>query len=196
MIANLYKIIDETPINKTSLMKLVPVLKELDELEFYHPAHLYGVLDHSIKAAETLDDIFLRLVLIFHDVGKLVTATKVINKNKRSQDVTKFPNHQQESVRIVSELFKNELDTKPLEILLKLIEYHDTPLITGNNEEVMDKLIEVYGMDFVGKLLKVQKADMITHEKTYYERFVKVRLNKVTKIYEKRLKLAKEKMIL
>ena len=55
MLEKIYKIIDETPINKEKLIALVPVLKELDALVFYHPAHCYGVLDHSLKAAETLD---------------------------------------------------------------------------------------------------------------------------------------------
>ena len=184
MLKELYKIIGETPIDKTALTNLIPILKELDELDFCHPAHCYGVLDHSAKAAETLEDVFLRLVMIFHDVGKLTTATKVANRKDASRDVTKFPGHQQESVRIAKSLLGDELGTADLAIFLKLIEYHDTSLVVGNNREVMQQLMQDYGVDFVGNLLKVQRADMSTHDKKYYEVLIKSALDRTCDIYE------------
>lgn len=167
MLEKIYETIMVTPINKEKLINLIPILKELDELKFYHPAHCYSVLEHSIKAAETLDDKFLRLVMIFHDVGKLTTAKNVPNREHPNECVTKFPNHQLESAKIARKILINEFDEKNLNIFLKLIEYHDTPLIEKGNDEMMEKLVENYGINFVGQLLKIQRADMSTHDKKY-----------------------------
>lgn len=191
MLAKIYKIIEKTPIDKSLLIKVVPILKELDELEFYHPAHCYGILDHSIKSAETLDDVFLRLVLIFHDVGKLNTAINVTDYNNTNGFVTKFPNHQQESVRIVKEIFGNEFDKQTLTIFLKLIEYHDTPLVLNKNDSTMKKLYRLYGSQFIDNLLKVQRADMSTHDKLYYENKIKPTLDNICEIYEQNYKKIK-----
>jgi HD domain. len=187
-----YQILVDIPINKERLIELFPILKELDEMEFYHPAHCYGVLEHSINAAETLNDIFLRLVLIFHDVGKLTTAIKVPDLNSKNSLVTKFPNHQLESVKIAEEIFKKCFDEKTLVIFLKLIEYHDTPLLTGDDDQVMRSLVEDYGTSFVSNLLKVQRADMSTHTKEYYERKIKPSLDMITAVYEKKYIINKQ----
>jgi len=188
MIEKIYEIIKVIPIDKKTLIDLIPILKELDELEFYHPAHSYGVLDHSIKAAETLDDDFLRLVMIFHDIGKLTTVTEVPDLTKVNGFITKFPEHQQESMRIASELLGKEFEPQTLRVFLKLIEYHDTPLITGEDDRVMQELIQKYGNNFVESLLKVQRADMTTHDKTYYENKIKPILDNIFDVYEKKYK--------
>ena len=192
MLEKAYQILVDIPINKERLIELFPILKELDEMEFYHPAHCYGVLEHSINAAETLNDIFLRLVLIFHDVGKLTTAIKVPDLNSKNSLVTKFPNHQLESVKIAEEIFKKCFDEKTLVIFLKLIEYHDTPLLTGDDDQVMRSLVEDYGTSFVSNLLKVQRADMSTHTKEYYERKIKPSLDMITAVYEKKYIINKQ----
>ena len=186
MLEQIYAIIKETPIDKKSLINLIPILKEVDELEFYHPAHCYGVLDHSIKAAEILNDEFLRLVLIFHDVGKLNTAIKVPNITKPNEFITKFPGHQQESMRIANEILGDEFDTETLKIFLKLIEYHDTPLVIEQDDRIMRGLIQKYGTNFVSLLLKVQRADMATHDKIYYENKIKPVLDHICDVYEKK----------
>ena len=188
MLKKIYEIISITPIDKEALITLIPILKELDELEFYHPAHCYGILDHSIKAAETLDDKFLRLVMIFHDIGKLTTATKVIDHTKLNNYITKFPNHQQESVKFSKKLFKDEFDEETLKIFLKLIEYHDTPLVIGNDDKIMQELIQKYGKDFLSDLLKIQRADMTTHDRKYYEEKIKPILDHICNTYEKKYK--------
>jgi len=183
MIEKLYEILKETPIDKETLMNLVPLLRELNEYEFYHPAHAYNVLDHSIKAAELVDDIFLRLVLIFHDVGKLNTGLEVPNYDKLKPPVTKFPNHEEESVRLTKEVLEGELNENSLYTLLEIIKYHDTPLVIHDNESVMNELIDKYGYEFVGMLLKVQRADLITHSDKYYN-VMKPGLDNAFNVYE------------
>jgi len=186
MLEELYKILSNTPINKEALLKLIPILRELEDFEFYHPAHCYNILDHSIKAAELVDDLFLKLMLIFHDIGKPSTALVVAN-TKIGKPVTKFPNHEKESVRIAKDVFENQLDEDSLKIFLLLIKYHDTPLVSHGDANQMEILIDSYGSEFVGMLLKVQRADMITHDSKYYH-LIKPRLDESFAVYELKYK--------
>ena len=186
MLEQIYRIIRKNPINKSDLTNLIPILKELDEFEFYHPVHSYPILEHSIKAAQTLDDEFLRLVMIFHDVGKLKTSIKVAHYTKPNTFVMKSPNHEIESAKIVEEILKNEMDLETLKILLALIEYHDTPLISQDDDTIMQKLIKKYGLNFVSDLLKIQRADMSTHSKEYYEQEMKPGLDYAEDFFAKK----------
>lgn len=189
MLEKIYQIIRKNPIDKTALTNLLPILKELDEFEFYHPVHPYPVLEHSIKAAQKLDDDFLRLVLIFHDVGKLKTSVKVPHYTKPNAFVMKSPNHEIESAKIVEELFKKEMDLDSLKILLALIKYHDTPLINEADDTIMQQLIKEYGLNFVSNLLKIQRADMSTHSKEYYEQKMKPKLDYAENIFKKNIQV-------
>jgi len=186
MLEQIYMIIRKTPINKKALTDLLPILRELDEFEFEHPVHPYPILEHSIKAAEMLDDEFLRLAMIFHDIGKLNTSIKVPHYTIPKRFVMKSPGHEAESARIVYELLKDEMDEDSLIILSKLIEYHDTPLIIQDDETIIGQLIEQYGVSFVGNLLKMQRADMINHSTEYYEQKMKSQLGHVDSIYKKK----------
>ena len=85
-------------------------------------------------------------------------------------------------------MFKNELNKEELETFLKLIEYHDTILINAKDESVIQELIVNYGNDFVYKLLRVQRADMITHDEVYYEKLIKPKLDYICEVYEKKYK--------
>ena len=189
MLEELLVIIRKTPIDKVALTNLVPILKELDEFEYYHPVHPYPVLVHSIKAAEMLDDEFLRLAMIFHDVGKINTSVKVPHNTIPDKFVMKSPNHDIESSRIVVWLFKDEMEKDNLTTLSALIEYHDTPLINQDGTEaIMEQLVNQYGVAFVSNLLKMQRADMSTHSKEYYEQKIKPQLDYVDSVYEKKYK--------
>jgi len=188
MLEQIYSIIRETSIDKGALINLVPILKELDEFEFCHPVHPYSVLEHSIKAAEMLEDEFLRLAMIFHDIGKLNTSIKVPHYTIPNTFVMKSPNHEVESARIVNDLLKDEMDNQSLNTLLKLIEYHDTPLTTKDDETVMKQLIKEYGLNFVESLLKMQRADMSTHSKKYYEKQMKPQLDYADDVFTKKYK--------
>ena len=188
MLEQIYLVIKKTPINKTDLIDLVPILKELDGFEYHHPLHPYPILEHSIKAAETLEGEFLRLAMIFHDIGKLYTSLKVPDKRNQDAFVMKSPNHEAESARIVNDLFKDEMDKQSLNTLAKLIEYHDTPLTTKDDETVMKQLIKEYGLNFVESLLKMQRADMSTHSKKYYEKQMKPQLDYADDVFTKKYK--------
>jgi len=167
MLEEVYKILNEKPIDKEALMEAIPVLRELDGFEFYHPAHAHGVLDHSIKAAEKEEDEFLRLVLLFHDVGKIYTAVQVPNHEEGGRVVTKFPGHEKVSARIAGQVFKNEFDELDLNLFTSLIEYHDTPIIELDKSGKLDQLVMMHGVKFVGLLLRIQTADLSTHEFKY-----------------------------
>ena len=170
MIKQLYEIIKQERIDQEALMCLVPVLKELNDLDFYNPAHIYNVLEHSVKAAETVKEPFLRVALIFHDVGKLTTAKQEPHRTIPGKFVTKFKGHEAESVRITEDILGALLPEKQLGRLLKLIELHDTQLISDGDETLMDNLISTRGTKFVKDLLKIQWADMMTHEQSYYQK--------------------------
>ncbi|MCL2756332.1 MAG: HD domain-containing protein [Firmicutes bacterium] len=169
LVEQLYKVLNQTPIDKEALVRLVPVLRELDEMDYYHPAHLYGVLDHSIKAAELVDDVYLRLVLIFHDVGKLVTEIKVPHWTDPTKQVSKTPGHETESIRIAKEILGEHMNPKEADRFLALVRYHDTSLVNEHGHLLMTELMEQYGQDFIQDMLVIQQADMKTHTPAYYE---------------------------
>ncbi len=164
MLGEMLEVLRGTPIDKTKLMELVPLLKELDEFEFYHPAHEYGILEHSVRAAELVSDPFLRLVLVFHDVGKPATAVKEPSRWDESVMITKFPEHEIVGVGLVWSTFRYEMDPKQLEILMKLTALHDTPL----KGKLLDECVRMHGFEFVRMLLKIQYADMKAHTERYY----------------------------
>lgn len=186
MLNKLYEILEDDPIDKDALITLIPIFKELEEVEFYHPAHCYNILEHSIKSAELVDETFLKVALLFHDIGKLNKQQIVLNKKDESKPITKFNGHELESVRITKDILTNHMNEEELEYLLNLIKYHDTPLIT-TNEETLDDFVELYGNKFVSDLLKIQRADMRTHSKDYYEKVIKARLDHVEHVYQKKL---------
>jgi len=171
MINELYQIIKEPKISKTRLLALIPALNDVDQMKMTHPAHPYGVLDHSIIAAQSVESMFLRLALIFHDTGKLYTETLVPNRDIPGQFITKHHGHEAESVKFAQKILQNELDSQTLSRLLKIIEYHDTQLITGDNTAVMDMLLRQYGQSFVADLLTMQQADLSAHSKDYAKKY-------------------------
>lgn len=186
MLEEILKIISKEHIEKEELISLVPILKQLDEFDFYHPVHIYNVLDHSIKAAESLDDPILRLIMIFHDVGKLKTSIKVPHYTIPGIFVTKSPGHEKASAKITYDFFKDRMDPKCLKTVVKLIEYHDTKLVKDDDDSIMKKLVDEYGAQFVEKLLKIQKADMSHHEKQYYEKELRPTLENAQTIFTRK----------
>lgn len=178
------KILSSNQIDKAALINLFPVVKEVDEFEFYHPAHIYGILDHSIKAADLTKDIFLRTVLIFHDIGKIKTAKQVPHKTEPNTIVTKFPGHEEQSVKMAAELFNGDMDPVDLHKMLLLIKYHDTQLVRhdnlGDDYWMFDHLIKQHGTGFMHDLLDVKRCDQLSHN---LERYLKKIEPEIEKVY-------------
>lgn len=149
------KLISQEKIDKKALIKLIPELELMEECECNHPAHCYGVFDHTIESIKLADNNFVKLVLLFHDIGKPLTV------NEDDLGITRFFNHPSVGADLTGKIlermgFEENIKNK----IVTLIKYHDDKI------EVED-FIKLYGEEMTGLLLQVQKADLSTHAEWY-----------------------------
>ncbi|WP_070000025.1 CCA tRNA nucleotidyltransferase [Cellulosilyticum sp. I15G10I2] len=121
-----------------------------------HPHHIYNVAEHTIVAMEhTPPDVFLRLTLFLHDIGKINTRTT----DKKGID--HFYNHAEESVKILKKVLKDlRLDNHTIRDMSLLVEYHDYHLRNKISKISIKKLLSIMGPDLFDQLMIVQFADV------------------------------------
>ncbi len=119
--------------------------------------HRYDVYEHIVRSIErALPDEFIRLVLLFHDIGKPLCFS--IDERGRGH----FYGHHRLSVEIASQALKRlKVDKNTYFNALKLIELHDK-VIKEDKPSVKQALREIGERNFLN-LLKVQTADALAH---------------------------------
>ena len=123
--------------------------------------HCYDVWEHTLHALEesNTSDLVPRLGILFHDIGKPSCFT---------QDETggHFPCHAEASVTLTDGIMKRlRFDNATRELVLKLVKYHDVPLIP-EPKHVKRALLR-YGEKGLTALLEIQRCDRLAHAPKY-----------------------------
>lgn len=175
-------------INGDRLVEIIPQLRLLKSCTQNHPAHLYNVLEHSIKVVEGVPkDLELRLIALFHDTGKAAPEVKRVKDDGKQPEVQDeyehFWGHEEESVRITRPILeKLGYERRTIENILNVIEVHDTQI--GQYEAAILGMMERIGQENFEKLLIIQKADLLAHAPEYAKRKMPA-LENLRSIYRK-----------
>ena len=161
-INDLYKILlSEKPSklivnNEEEIFKLIPELKMSKEFNQNNPWHIYDVYNHILHVIDNIENnLTLRLVALFHDIGKPFTYTEDENK------VGHFYNHWLISQKIFDEFaIKYNIENK--ETISKLIYYHDYSL------NKLDEIDELFTIDELTMLFKIKRADLLAQNNKYH----------------------------
>ncbi len=136
---------------------IIPELEATFGFEQVSIYHRYNVYEHIVYSIErALPDAFIRLVLLFHDIGKPLCFS--LDERGRGH----FYGHHKHSVEIAKVVLKRlKVDKNTYFNALKLIELHDK-VIKEDKPSVKQVLREIGEKNFLN-LLKVQTADALAH---------------------------------
>ena len=119
--------------------------------------HCYDVWEHTLHALEQTQstDLVTRLSILFHDIGKPACFTQDENGGH-------FKGHAEISVKLSDQILKRlRFDNATRELILKLVKYHDVPLIP-EAKHVKRALLR-YGEQGLQALLEIQRCDRLAH---------------------------------
>lgn len=123
--------------------------------------HCYDVWEHTLQAlAQTQStDLLTRLCILFHDIGKPSCFTE-------DEKGGHFPRHAEAGVELADGIMRRlRFDNATRESALKLIQYHDVPLI-ADAKHVKRALLR-YGDEGLTALLEIQRCDRLAHAAEY-----------------------------
>ena len=126
------------------------------------PHHIYPVWEHichSVKNTEP--DIILRITMLLHDNAKPIV--RKTDKNGIDHFVS-HPKIGSERARMILKRLK--FDNKTVEEVEKLILHHDDRLY--KNPENMPFYIHKFGYDFLRKLDKISRADILSQNPKFF----------------------------
>jgi len=151
-------------LHDTGLLKFIlPEFENCIGVQQNNPYHMYNVCDHTISAVSNIDDDkILRWTMMLHDIGKPIT------KSTDSSGIDHFYGHQKVSMDLSFNILKRlRFDNKSINIILKLVQYHD---MTINREDTSIKsALRIMGKELFFMLLKVKEADMRAQNVIYLE---------------------------
>lgn len=142
-----------------------------------NPYHSLDLLEHSINATKIVDTLNLKLVMIFHDIGKIYK--RMIDEKL----ISHYHGHAEKSYELSLGILKNlRYANEDINYISTLIRIHDFIFAEDekNIRKQLKKLLNKYGENIVKDLLKVRIADISSQNPVYLLK----RLNKVYKVNE------------
>ena len=125
-----------------------------------HPYHKASVGMHTIDTvAHTYGDYVIRFAALFHDLGKPLCKTM----DSRGDH---FYNHPKVSRDIAENIMERwKFSNEDRKVISNLVLEHDTLGYVENRNwnVVLKQLMFKYDKDFVGRLIKLSKADLLAH---------------------------------
>lgn len=134
------------------------ILPEFDEMmrtPQNSPYHIYNVGEHTVEVMKNVsDNPYLRWSALLHDIGKPVTRTV------DEQGIDHFHGHEEEGSEISKRILKTlKLDNKTIDIVTRLVKYHDYPLTNGKKS--IRRSMNKVGTDIYPLFLQLKWADML-----------------------------------
>ncbi len=134
-------------------LEVIPELSLMEGFKQNDPHHIYDVLEHtfvSMKAIEPRLD--LRLAMLFHDISKPFTYSKGSDGNAIYKD------HNIKSAEIARSILNRlRFNKKTIQKVIKLIEFHDSEVPTGDTQ--IRQFINKLGIENIDDLYAVKKAN-------------------------------------
>ena len=137
-----------------------------------NPYHYLDLLEHSLTTVKIVDTLPLKLTMLFHDIGKIVT------RENDDNGISHYKGHAHESAKRVKEIlnylrYPNDVINK----VVTLIDIHDYCFAEDERtiRKQLKRLLNRYGVDIVKNLIKVRVADITAQNPKYLLK----RLNKI-----------------
>ena len=123
--------------------------------------HIYDVWEHTARAVESVEnDPVLRWTMLLHDLGKPDTFS--VDENGTGH----FYGHFRESVVKAKAIMERlRFDNRSKQQILTLVERHDS--ILALTDRAVRRNLSRYGEETLRLLLKVKRADNLTHAPEY-----------------------------
>ena len=149
--------------NEEVLFSFIPELGLSKGFNQNNEWHIYDVYNHTLKVLDNLpNNIILRYVGLFHDLGKVKTYTE------DSDGVGHFFGHWEESRKIFLDFCKrNNITGDLVDIVSRLIYYHD---INFNKitESDLKAFLETFSVDDIKLLFIIKRADLLAQNPKFH----------------------------
>ena len=149
--------------NEKELFEMIPELKYSKGFNQNNIWHVYDVYEHILHVIDNVpNNLILRLTALFHDIGKPFVYTEDENK------VGHFYGHWDKSNEIFNSFAnKYNLDKELVEIVSKLITYHDIRINKLSKEELQD-LVIIFNMDEIKMLFELKRSDLLAQNPKFH----------------------------
>lgn len=149
---------EEIKNNEDYFFELIPELKEGKGLEQKSKWHIYDVYNHILHVVDGIDNnIYLRMAALFHDVGK--PKTMIIDDKGNGH----FTNHYFISNEIFLEFAKKyNLDKKTIDLVSKLIIYHDKDITK------LKHISSMFTMEEIKMLYNLKRSDLLAQSREFH----------------------------
>ena len=146
--------------NREQLFELIPELRTCENFNQHSAWHTHDVLEHIYHVIDATDNVLeLRIAALFHDIGKPSTYSPEIKDGK---EIGHFPKHWEKSNKMFKHFLRvNGIRMPNRKLVSKLIINHDFRFsIDKSNDELIDKLTELFDIDEIKMLYNLRKADL------------------------------------
>ena len=147
--------------------------KQMDKYNQNNPYHTLDLLQHSIYSTKIVDNLELKLTMIFHDIGKLECETIDDKGISHYKGHGKFSSNK--ALKILKDLkYSNDI----INNVITLTYIHDYNFADDDRtiKKQLKRLLNKYGENIVKSLLKVRIADISAQNPIYL-------LNRLNKVY-------------
>ncbi|MCR5254743.1 MAG: CCA tRNA nucleotidyltransferase [Acetatifactor sp.] len=135
---------------------ILPEFDKMMETVQNNPHHMYSVGEHSLVAMQNItNDKYLRLTMLFHDIGK--PGVKTTDEN----GVDHFHGHQEVGEAMTKDIMRRlKFDNDSIHFVSKLVRYHDFGNGIVPTMKIVRRAINKIGPDIFPLLEKVRFADI------------------------------------
>lgn len=145
----------------------IPELGKCVNFEQKNKHHIYDVYTHIIKSlVQSVPERHIRMALLLHDIGKIPCVSYDDSGEMH------FYSHPQESAKMADGILTRlRFDNASREKIVKLIRFHDYPIMTEDmrapSRKAMKKLMSKLGSDLIFDLLEIKRCDNLSHAEKY-----------------------------
>lgn len=134
----------------------LPEFDRAMETEQHHPHHAYSVGEHTLHALqEVRENKVLRLVMLFHDIGKPETLTV------DEEGITHFHGHASVGADMAQKILRRlKFDNDTINMVSRLVLYHDYGTDLEPSMRTMRRMVNRLGEDLFPALFEVRYADI------------------------------------
>ncbi|AQR95279.1 CCA tRNA nucleotidyltransferase [Clostridium saccharoperbutylacetonicum] len=145
---------------------IIEGISSIYDFDQNNPYHSYDLYEHTLLATEAIEPIIhLRLTMLLHDLGKVVTKTT------DEKGISHFYAHPRESLKIAEKILGTlKYDNNTTNKVLTLIEYHDCTL---KSKVSIKRMLNKIGEELFRDLLRVKWADALAQNPKYFKDTVK-----------------------
>ena len=138
--------------------------EEMCKFDQHNSHHVLTLGEHCEKASKYFLDTRLYYAALFHDCGKIETASFVNSKGEVTEECHYY-NHQYVSAYKALFYIRKYFSNEDILYVCQLIRWHMQPYFNDkNNKEKLDnKYKKLFGEDFWNDLMKLHEADVAAH---------------------------------